>query len=205
MQWLEPITLKGAHANLEPLSHDHHDDLMEAVADGELWKPWYGIVIEPNRMRAEIARRLDQAAQGAMLPFTVMSKATGKPVGMTTYLNVDAANRRLEIGSTWYRKSVQRTALNTECKLMLLSHAFEAKSSIAVEFRTHFFNQQSSRAIERIGAKLDGILRNTKVMPNGTLRDHCVYSIIASEWPTVRAHLHWQLSRPRPGNPPAGT
>src|SRR5437588_11117564 len=136
-------------------------------------------------MRAEIARRLVQADQSAMLPFTVMSKATGKPVGMTTYLNLDANNRRLEIGSTWYRKSVQRTPLNTECKLMLLTYAFEEKNCIAVEFRTHYFNRQSRSAIERLGAKLDAILRNHKVMPNGTLRDYCVYSVIAGEWSTV--------------------
>ena len=105
--------------------------------------------------------------------------------------------RRVEIGSTWYRRSVQRTDLNTQCKLMLLAHAFETLDCIAVEFRTHFFNHQSRRGIERLGAKLDGILRNHRIMPNGTLRDTCVYSIIAPEWPTVKAHLTYQLSRPR--------
>jgi RimJ/RimL family protein N-acetyltransferase len=112
-------------------------------------------------------------------------------------MNVDAVHRRVEIGSTWYRKSVQRTSLNTQCKLLLLTHAFDTLGCIAVEFRTHFFNQQSRRGIERLGAKLDGILRSHQVAANGTLRDTCVYSIIASEWPTVRAHLSWQLSRPR--------
>jgi N-acetyltransferase len=194
MNWLEPITLRGSHAILEPLTEAHHDDLVEAVKDGELWKPWFQIVVEPSRMRAEIGRRLALLAAGAMLPFTVMSTKARKPVGMTAFVNLDAANRRLEIGSTWYRRSVQRTALNTECKFMLLTHAFEEKSCIAVEFRTHYFNTQSRRAIERLGAKLDGILRNHKIMPNGTLRDYCVYSIIASEWPTVRANLKWQLS-----------
>jgi RimJ/RimL family protein N-acetyltransferase len=114
---------------------------------------------------------------------------------MTTYMNVDAANRRLEIGSTWYRKSVQRTGLNTQCKLLLLEHAFETLDCIAVEFRTHFFNKQSQRAIERLGAKLDGVLRNHQRAANGTLRDTCVYSIIQSEWPTVKASLEWQLAR----------
>src|SRR6201993_95973 len=149
-------------------------------------------------MQKEIDRRIGLQAAGTMLPFTVFD-ATGAIAGMTTYMNVDAANRRVEIGSTWYARRVQRTPLNTQCKLLLLTHAFEAKDCIAVEFRTHFFNQQSRRAIERLGAKLDGILRNTRVMPNGTLRDHCVYSIISSEWPTVRAHLNWLLSR-RPAN-----
>jgi N-acetyltransferase len=113
---------------------------------------------------------------------------------MTTYMNVDAANRRVEIGSTWYAKRVQRSALNTQCKLLLLTHAFEQLNCIAVEFRTHFFNHQSRRGIERLGAKQDGILRNHQIAPNGTLRDTVVYSIIASEWPTVKAHLTYQLN-----------
>jgi RimJ/RimL family protein N-acetyltransferase len=116
---------------------------------------------------------------------------------MTTYMNIDAKNRRVEIGSTWYRKAVQRSALNTECKLMLLTHAFESLNCIAVEFRTHFFNHQSRRGIERLGAKLDGVLRQHQVMPDGSLRDTCVYSIIASEWPTVKQHLNFQLTKPR--------
>jgi RimJ/RimL family protein N-acetyltransferase len=116
---------------------------------------------------------------------------------MTTYMNIDAANRRVEIGSTWYRASVQRTPLNTECKLMLLAHAFEVLDCIAVEFRTHRFNTASRRAIERLGAQLDGMLRAHQRMPDGTLRDTAVYSIVAAEWPTVKAHLAWQLQRPR--------
>ncbi len=132
-----------------------------------------------------------------MLPFTVVDPVSGEGVGMTTFMNIDAANRRAEIGSTWYAKRVQRTALNTEAKLLLLGHAFENVGCIAVEFRTHFMNQQSRHAIERLGAKLDGILRNHSIAPNGTLRDTCVYSVLVSEWPTVRAHLEWQLNKPR--------
>ena len=196
MTWLEPVTLRGVHAALQPLSHDHHDDLVEAVNDGQLWQAWYTTVPEPGRMRAEIDRRLALHASGSMLPFAVVSSATGRAVGMTTYMNADPANRRLEIGSTWYRKSVQRTALNTECKLMLLTHAFEVKDCIAVELRTHSFNRQSRRAIERLGAKLDGVLRNAMIMPNGTLRDTCVYSILDREWPAVRTNLAYRLSRP---------
>ncbi len=191
MPWLAPITLTGRHATLAPLSQAHHDYLVEAVKDGELWNLWYTSVPMPERMRAEIDRRLDLQRQGTMLPWAVL--AAGKAVGMTTYMNVDSANRRVEIGSTWYRKSVQRTPLNTECKLMLLTHAFETLNCIAVEFRTHFFNQQSRRAIERLGAKLDGVLRSHQFATNGTLRDTCVYSIIAGEWPTVKTHLSYLL------------
>jgi RimJ/RimL family protein N-acetyltransferase len=197
MQWLEPVTLRGTHATLEPLTHDHHDDLVEAVKDGELWTLWYTTVAEPAKMRAEIDRRLGLAAKASMLPFAVIDRSRGKAAGMTTFMNADAANRRVEIGATWYRRSIQRTAINTECKLMMLAHAFEAWNCIAVEFRTHFFNQQSRRGIERLGAKLDGILRNHTIMPNGTLRDTCVYSIIAGDWPTVRTHLEFQLARRR--------
>jgi RimJ/RimL family protein N-acetyltransferase len=197
MPWPEPVTLSGAHARLEPLSHDHINGLREAVKDGELWKLWYTLIPRPEDMGKEIDRRLSLRAAGSMLPFTVFDGA-GKIAGMTTYMNVDAANRRVEIGSTWYAKRVQRSALNTQCKLLLLTHAFDKLDCIAVEFRTHFFNHQSRRGIERLGAKLDGILRNHQIATNGTLRDTVVYSIIASEWPTVRAHLTYQLNeKPR--------
>jgi|SRR6266700_2216158 len=197
MPWLDPITLSGPHARLEPLSHDHRDRLIAAVKDGELWKLWYTSVPSPEGMAKEIDRRLSLQATGSMLPFTVFD-AEGNIAGMTTYMNVDAANRRVEIGSTWYTKRVQRSPLNTQCKLLLLGHAFEQLDCIAVEFRTHFFNQQSRRAIERLGAKQDGILRSHQVAPNGTLRDTVVYSIIAAEWPTVKAHLDYQLNdKPR--------
>ena len=193
MPWLEPVTLRGAHARLEPLSHDHYDGLLEAVKDGELWKLWYTFIPTADNMNKEIDRRLGLQAAGSMLPFTVFD-AAGKIAGMSTYMNVDTPNRRVEIGSTWYAKRVQRTALNTQCKLLLLQHAFEKLDCIAVEFRTHFFNQQSRRGIERLGAKQDGILRNHQIAPNGTLRDTVVYSILASEWPTVKAHLTYQLN-----------
>lgn len=197
MPFLEPVTLRGEHARLEPLSQDQCGGLTEAVSDGELYKLWYTAVPTPEGMRKEIDRRLGLLAAGAMLPFTVYD-ASGKIAGMTTYMNVDAANRRVEIGSTWYAKRVQRSAVNTQCKLLLLTHAFEKMDCIAVEFRTHFFNHQSQRGIERLGAKRDGILRNHQIAPNGTLRDTVVYSIIASEWPTVKAHLTYQLNdKPR--------
>lgn len=196
MAWPALVTLSGDHATLEPLASEHADGLVDAVRDGELWKLWYTAIPKPEAMDAEIERRLALQAIGSMLPFTVRD-AQGRIAGMTTYMNVDAANRRLEIGSTWYARRVQRTPLNTECKLMLLGHAFDALDCIAVEFRTHFFNQQSRRGIERLGAKLDGILRHHQRTANGALRDTCVYSITADEWPAVKAHLRFQLDKPR--------
>ena len=194
MTWLQAVTLRGTYAGLEPLALAHHDDLVAAVKDGELWDLWYTFVPTPDKMAAEIERRLGLQKAGTMLPFTVRD-GNGKVVGMTTYMNVDQASRRVEIGSTWYAKSSQRSPLNTQCKLLLLQHAFETMNCIAVEFRTHFFNQQSRAAIARLGAKQDGILRNHSVSPNGTLRDTVVFSIIASEWPAVQAHLTYQLGK----------
>ena len=202
--WPSPITFVGLNAKLEPLGQHHHDDLVEAVCDGDLWDHWYTAIPTPEGMAAEIDRRLGLQAKGSMLPFAVIAlegELAGRAVGMTTYMNIDAANRRVEIGSTWYRRAVQRSALNTECKRLLLRHAFEVLDCIAVEFRTHFFNHQSRRGIERLGAKLDGVLRNHQINPHpeaqGSLRDTCVYSIIASEWPAVNAHLNHQLTKPR--------
>jgi RimJ/RimL family protein N-acetyltransferase len=192
---IRPVLLKGDHASLEPLSMDHHDALCEATADGEVWKLWYTNVPSPAGMRAEIERRLELLGQGTMVPWAVRDAKSGKVVGMTTYMNMEASKPRLEIGSTWYARSVQRTALNTECKLLLLTHAFEALDCIAVEFRTSFLNHPSRRAIERIGAKADGILRNHMRMPDGTLRDTCVYSILPHEWPAVKKGLLFKLGR----------
>jgi RimJ/RimL family protein N-acetyltransferase len=195
MQWLAPVTLQSQRVNLEPLAQRHCDDLVEAAKDGALWTLWYTSVPSPETMQPEIERRLALRAAGSMLPFAVIDNTTTRAVGMTAYMNVDAIHHRVEIGSTWYRKSVQRTPLNTQCKLMMLTHAFETLDCIAVEFRTHAFNHQSRKAIERLGAKLDGVLRNHQVASNGTLRDTYVYSIIASEWPTVKANLLWQTGR----------
>ena len=194
MSWLATLALKGTHAELVPLSLEHLTGLQDATRDGELWKLWYTAVPSPEGMAAEIERRLELQAKGSMLPFTVLD-ADGRIAGMTTYMNIDATHRRVEIGSTWYARRVQRSALNTECKLLLLSHAFEALDCIAVEFRTHRLNTQSRRAIERLGAQLDGMLRSHQLSANGSLRDTAVYSIVAAEWPTVRAHLRFQLER----------
>lgn len=200
MPFTTDTNLQGQHASLVPLRPEHHDALVEAVRDGELWKLWYTAIPAPEGMAGEIQRRLDLQKIGSMLPFAVLDPS-GKAVGMTTYMNIDAVNRRVEIGSTWYRSAVQRSPLNTECKRLLLGHAFEALNCIAVEFRTHFLNQASRRAIERLGAKLDGVLRchqiNHHPDAKGSLRDTCVYSIVASEWPAVKAHLDFQLSSTR--------
>jgi RimJ/RimL family protein N-acetyltransferase len=193
---IEPVTLSGTHVRVEPLAPAHEAGLIDAVRDGELWRLWYTAVPAPERMAAEIARRLDLQSKGSMVPFTVFD-ADGRIAGMTTYMNIDRAHQRVEIGSTWYAARVQRSPLNTECKRLLLAHAFDTLRCIAVEFRTHRFNQQSRRAIERLGAQLDGILRSHQRDPQGNLRDTAVYSITAHEWPTVRAHLDWQLAKPR--------
>ena len=192
----QPLVLQGLHARLEPLRADHASALSEAVQDGQLWKLWFTTIPTPAGMADEVQRRLDLQTSGSMLPFVVFSVTDGRLAGMTTYMNIDRKNRRLEIGSTWYRQSQQRTALNTECKRMLLGHAFEQLHCIAVEFRTHWHNTASRRGIERLGAKLDGVLRNHQVLPNGSLRDTCVYSITDSEWPAVRAHLDHGLTCP---------
>jgi len=204
--WPETVTLQGDHVRLEPLSLTHLDELTQATQDGELWRLWYTSVPSPQGMAAEIERRLALRTAGSMLPFAVISTMpgplSGQAVGMSTYMNIDAANRRLEIGSTWYRRAVQRTALNTQAKRLLLSHAFEVLDCIAVEFRTHFMNHQSRRAIERLGARLDGVLRSHQINRHpdagGSLRDTCVYSITAAEWPMVRSHLDHQLRQPCP-------
>ena len=192
---IEPITLAGRLARLEPLGPHHLQDLQQATADGTLSNLWYTSVPTADGMAAEIERRHGLQAAGSMLPFTVIRQGDDKAVGMTTYMNIDAINDRLEIGSTWIGSSAQGTGINAECKLMLLTHAFETLGCIAVEFRTHFMNRQSRAAIERLGTKQDGILRSHMRLPNGTVRDTVVYSIIASEWPAVRANLEHRLSR----------
>jgi RimJ/RimL family protein N-acetyltransferase len=195
--WPAECTLTGQHVTVMPLSMDQETDLQEAASDGDLHTLWYTNIPKPEDVGGEIARRLALRKSGSMQPFAIVDNATGHAVGMTTYMNIDAINKRVEIGSTWYRKSAQRGPLNTECKLLLLKQAFEELDCIAVEFRTHVVNLQSRHAIERLGAKQDGIIRNHMVMANGTIRDTAVYSIISSEWPTINAHLRHQLTRPR--------
>lgn len=189
-----PVTLSGQHVTLTPLTPDHGPALAACV--GDLHRLWYTTIPSPDAMAAEIARRLALQAAGSMVPLAVQTP-DGQAVGMTTYMHIDHAAPRVEIGSTWFTAAVQRGPLNTEAKRLMLAQAFDVWGCLAVEFRTHRLNTQSRRAIERLGAQLDGILRAHGRMANGTLRDTAVYSITATEWPTVRAHLDWQLQRPR--------
>ena len=195
MAWIEPVELIGEAVALRPLAFRHAAGLKEAVADGELWNLWYTRIPTPDKIEAEIERRLALQEAGSMLAFLVEEKETARALGMTSYMNIDSQHRRLEIGSTWYRVSAQRTSVNTECKRLLLSHAFDVLSCIAVEFRTSSFNLRSRSAIERLGAKLDGILRSHQIVDGNLLRDTYVYSIVASEWPAVRRNLQWLLGR----------
>ncbi len=194
---IAPVTLTGAYVQLTPLSLDRLDELIEAVQDGELWNLWYATVPRPKGMEAEIRRRLILQQAGSMIPFAVIDRQSGRALGMTTFMNIDAVAPRVEIGSTWYARRAQGTGLNPEAKLLLLGHAFEQIGCIAVELRTHFLNQQSRRAIERLGAKLDGVLRCHQRTRDGALRDTCVYSVTAAEWPAVRSNLTWRLERRR--------
>lgn len=189
-----PVSLSGQHVQLVPLTQEHCTDL-QAAAEG-LDQLWYTSVPHPTDVAAEIDNRNAKLAAGTMVPFAVLDPSRCA-VGMTTYMAIDHATPRVEIGSTWYAKSVQRTALNTEAKRLLLAHAFETVGCVAVEFRTHALNHQSRRAIERLGAKYDGMLRNHIYTKDGSLRDTAVYSILSCEWPTIRTHLDFQLSRPR--------
>ena len=192
--WMTASTLTSDKVTLAPLTQDHAADLAEAADDGALHRLWYTAVPAPDRVPAEINRRLALQKAGSMVPFAILDPQ-GRAVGMTTYMNIDHGNRRVEIGSTWCRKSVQRTGINTACKLMMLRHAFEDRDAIAVEFRTHRLNRQSRAAIERLGAQLDGILRAHMIMPDGSLRDSAVYSITAADWPAVRANLEFMTQR----------
>ncbi len=194
---LGPVVLTGDLVTLEPLALDHHDALVEAARDGELWDLWYTSVPRPEAMRGVLETRLAWQERGRMLPFVARRNADGRVIGMTTYCNVDAHSRRVEIGYTWNARSAQRTGTNTESKLLLLGHAFDVLDCIAVEFRTHWMNQQSRAAIARLGAKQDGVLRNHAVMPDGSLRDTVVFSVLPHEWPAVRNELRRRLAARR--------
>jgi N-acetyltransferase len=194
-RFIEPVTLRGARATLEPLASEHAPALARAAADGELWRLWYTSVAPPDQMDEYVTLALDMRERLGAMPFVVRENASGDVVGCTRLFNVDAINRRLEIGHTWYAKRVQRTGLNTECKLLLLGHAFEALSCIAVEFRTHWFNHASRAAIARLGAKQDGVLRNHQRSADGMKRDTVVFSIIDGEWPAAKQHLQFLLQR----------
>jgi len=192
-KWIQPIALLGKHVTLEPMAERHIAGLQAATRDGQLWKLWYTAVPSPEQVASYVADALQRREQNAEMPFVIHEHKTNKVIGSTRFMNVDEANQRLEIGHSWYAESYQRSAMNSETKLLLLTHAFEQLSAIAVEFKTHWFNHRSRRAIERLGAKQDGVLRNHSRMADGSLRDTVVYSIIQSEWPTVKRHLQFIL------------
>ena len=190
--WIKNQALDGKYVRLEPLMMQHVSALQEAVKDGEYWRLWYASVPKPDDISDYVAKAIEQAKQGEVA-YAVIDKRINTVVGTTRYYNVDGPNKRAAIGYTWYANSVRRSPINTESKLLLLSNLFESYDAVAVEFNTHFFNQTSRAAIERLGAKLDGILRAHKIMKDGSLRDTAVYSIIASEWPAVRNNLEYKL------------
>jgi RimJ/RimL family protein N-acetyltransferase len=193
MLLIEPVALENVHVRLEPLSVDHADDLATAAVGLE--HAWYTSVSTPGTIEADIARRLAWRDEGSMNPWAIRRLDTGRVVGMTTFCNIDQPNRHVEIGHTWIAPDAQGTAVNPAAKILLLAHAFDGCDAIAVELRTHWHNRQSRAAIERLGAKRDGVLRNHRLGPDGTLRDTVVYSILPHEWPAVRRGLEERLSR----------
>ena len=193
-RWIEPVTLTGSKVILEPLSLEHLDGLISAVKDGELWKLWFTSIPAPEKAEEYIKTALGMRENAGAMPFIVRDRESNKIIGCTRYFNVDEVNQRLEIGYTWYSESYQRTAANTECKYLLLSHAFEKLDAIAVEFRTHWHNHKSRAAIARLGAKQDGVLRNHQRTADGSYRDTVVFSIINLEWPAVRQSLRFKLN-----------
>ena len=188
------VSLKGRFVALEPLVNSHTNALKDAVTDGELWKLWYASVPSPDEMAHYVDEAI-KASIGGNLAFAVRDLKTQKIVGTTRFYNVEPAHKRGLIGYTWYAKSAQGTAINTEAKYLLMQYWFEVQKANAVEFRTHFFNDASRRAIERLGAKQDGILRSHQILKDGSIRDTVVYSIIASEWPAVKNNLQAKLAK----------
>jgi len=190
-----PIVLEGHGVRLEPLTAAHHDGLEAAAADGKLWELWFTTVPDPGKTRAYIETALAGQEARTMLPWAVRDLASGAIVGSTRYHDVVLAADRVEIGYTWYAKRVQRSHVNTACKLLLLAHAFDKLGCKVVGLRTDNFNFTSQRAIEALGAKKDGVIRHHWPRRDGTIRDTVLYSIIASEWPDVRRHLEVRLKR----------
>jgi RimJ/RimL family protein N-acetyltransferase len=195
----EPVTLEGRHVRLEPMAHARAGAiaaaLAEAAADGAMWESKVTTIPRPESARAYVDTALKEMDAGVSLPFVTIDRASGRAVGSTRFMNIEAPHRRLEIGTTWIGRSFQRTAINTEAKYLMLRHAFETLKCIAVDLRTHEKNAQSRAAIERLGATLDGLLRNHRIMPDGSLRNTATYSIIEAEWPAVKARLEARLAQ----------
>lgn len=193
-RWIEPVTFNGTNVILEPLTLEHANEIRIAVQDGELWKLWFTSIPSPETVEEYIQKALDMRENAGAMPFIIREKEAGKIIGCTRYFNVDETNQRLEIGYTWYSESYQRTSVNTECKYLLLTHAFEKLDAIAVEFRTHWHNHRSRAAIARLGAKQDGVLRNHTKSADGVYRDTVVFSIINLEWSAVKKSLEFKLT-----------
>jgi len=192
--WIENKEIHGQFVTLEPINLTHLNELIDAVKDGESWTLWFANVPHPEQMEDYIKAAIDDAKNGN-IAYAVRNNQTNKIVGTTRYYKVDEANRRAMIGYTWYANSVRRTPVNTECKLLLLREIFESYDAIAVEFRTHSENIASRNAIERLGAKFDGVLRHHQILKDGSIRDTAVYSIVADEWIDVKSDLDAKLSR----------
>ncbi|MBR9853152.1 MAG: GNAT family N-acetyltransferase [Algicola sp.] len=193
--WLRPTQLEGESVKLVPLQKSQKVDLAFAASDGKLWELWYTSVPSPKTIDTYLDIALAEQDKGTALPFAIINKKTNSIVGSTRYMNLDAKSKRLEIGSTWYAKKMQRTGINTETKYLLLKYAFENLDCIAVEVRTHFHNHPSRNAILRLGAKQDGILRNHRIDGSGNLRDTVVFSILNSEWKTVKTSLEFKMGK----------
>lgn len=192
---LSPVTLIGRLVRLEPLSHDHHDGLVEATHDGQMWDRWYTSAPEPDRVGEMIDQRLVMQAAGTMLPFTAVRLSDNAVLGCTTFYDIQMSVPRLSIGYAWNRESCHGTGTNPESKLLLMTHAFETLGCAGVRYETSWSNHQSRAAIERLGARLDGVLRADRLERNGALRDTVVYSVLAHEWPSVKANLEHRLRR----------
>ena len=192
---VQPVTLESRGVRLEPMTPDHHDGLVAAASDGNLWELWFTAVPEPKDTRAYIETALAGQRAGHMMPWVVRDLASGKVIGSSRYHDIVAALDRVEIGYTWYGKSWQRTHVNTTCKLMLMEHAFESLDCKVVGWRTDNFNFRSQRAIEALGAKRDGVLRHHQARKDGTVRDSVMYSMLATEWRDAKRHLQLRLAR----------
>lgn len=192
-KWLSKVELKGKTVTLLPLNDGHKSEMVEAASDGDLWELWFTGVPDKNSIESYIEFAALEQEAGRSLAFVVVENSTQKVIGSTRFCNADTVNQRVEIGYTWYAKSYQKTVVNTECKYLLLSHAFEELEAIAVEFRTHWHNHSSRNAIARLGAKQDGVLRNHQKSQDGSYRDTVVFSITNSEWLAAKNNLFFKL------------
>jgi RimJ/RimL family protein N-acetyltransferase len=192
---VHPVTLKGNYVRLEPLSYSHHADLCKVGLDKELWKVTMTLIRTPEEMKKYIGTAIREQAEGKSLPFAIVDTASSKAIGSTRYGNIDTAHRGVEIGWTWIARRWQRTGVNTETKLLLLTHAFETLGCIRVEFKTDSINNQSRNALLRIGAKEEGVLRNHMIAPGGRIRHSVYYSIVDLEWKDVKRELEKKMMR----------